>query len=716
MKKYPFSNKAIKAILAASIALSPVVTTGIGFEGDRVEAASTAKADLALERMEKIYDKLDTEALKSFNNAAAIMKDWDDESLWNSFFPGNAVIAKQSLDGTGLTPAGVTSELAIMIHEANNTNKKLSFQLEAFRETDSTLTDVLELKHSNSFADTVLMFLADAEAELRSEDTQRAILREFLKTGSMSTTIENISKQVHEDLVSDPAHPEYVELNRQLHSKLGFGIDGLLSMKDKIYLELEKTKDFSGADIKNIKTGFITATLALWDEEESEDDEDNDPPSNPGPTVPPVTPPTPPAEPKPGEVTLPEGAAEVVREKNPSGKIEVTTKIPSDKVKDIVDVITEDKNIVPVKLEKAVPGEVVKASVPATLFSQAAAKNAKAIVEVQTEEASYKLPAQEIKVADLAKKLGVKEDEVQITVSVNVVEEKDVEDTVGKNKLKLASKVIEFTVVAVAGDKKESVSVFSVYVDRDIVGEEEFDAGNSVAVKLNEDGTFSSIPTLFTGKTATIKSLTNSKYTIVENDITFPDVNNKNWAEDYIETLASKYIIQGKETGMYAPGDQMTRAQFTLLLVRALGLPAVEYDNRFTDVKGNEWFNTNGELMAAVAYGIITGKEDGRFAPNDKITRSQAAVMIDRAMNISFLNYDTSQLDKKKKVEDFKDSKKVGAWAKDSIEAVYQAGIVSGKEDGTFDPNGFTKRDQMAKILGNFLISAKLMNDTINNK
>ncbi|RYI27903.1 S-layer homology domain-containing protein [Bacillus infantis] len=390
------------------------------------------------------------------------------------------------------------------------------------------------------------------------------------------------------------------------------------------------------------------------------------------------------------------------------------TKISSDKIAEITNLITKENPVIKLVLEQAGSGQEAKASIPALLFTEAAKKSADAVIAVQNGEAVYRLPVSQVHAASLAKQLGANEKDIEILISVNQIPEASAPG-VSKNKLDLVSGIFDFTVEAAAGGKTVAAGPFSVYVERDITGAKTFDASKAVGVVLKENGGFAAVPTLFEGSMATVKSLTNSNYAIVENEVTFPDVDKKNWAEEYIETLASKYIIQGKETGKYAPGEQMTRAQFTLLLVRALGLPSVQYDDRFKDVKGNEWFNTNGELMAAVEYGIIQGKEDGRFAPNEKITRSQAAVMIKRAMDIGFVGYDSSQMDGKKQVEDFKDSKKVGSWAKDSIEAVYQAGIVSGKEDGTFDPNGFTKRDQMAKILANFLISANLMNDTIND-
>ncbi|HSO59075.1 MAG TPA: S-layer homology domain-containing protein, partial [Paenisporosarcina sp.] len=413
--------------------------------------------------------------------------------------------------------------------------------------------------------------------------------------------------------------------------------------------------------------------------------------------------PTPPPAPgKPHTIQLPAHAAEVVKEKNPSGMIEVITKIVPGKVKEIVDAMTTEKFIIPVKLEKPAAGEMVKAQVPGSLFIEALKKTKRAMIEIQTDEASYKLPASEIDISDLAKQLGVAESDVQITISVNVVKSPS-------TKAKVVSDVVEFHLEAVAGDKKVTITDFGSFVEREIVGKNEFDPKISVAVKFNQDGTFTSLPTLFNGNVATVKSLTNSTYAIVEQNKTFPDVDNKNWAEESIEKLASKYIIAGKANGTYAPAEDITRAEFTVLLVRALGLPAKEYDNSFSDVKGSEWFNTNGELMAAVQYGLVVGKDDGTFAPYEKLTRTQAAVMIARAMELKFLNFDPANLDSAQKLTEFKDANKFSNRSKLGIEAVYQAGIMAGKKNGTFDPYGYTKRDQMAKILAAFLEKSKLI-------
>ena len=134
---------------------------------------------------------------------------------------------------------------------------------------------------------------------------------------------------------------------------------------------------------------------------------------------------------------------------------------------------------------------------------------------------------------------------------------------------------------------------FTQYVDRVIFGATSFDGHSSTGVRINEDGTLSPLPTYFDGEKANIKSLTNSKYTIVQYEKTFKDVdNNKNWAEEHIEKLASKLVIKGKSGDLYAPNQFMTRGEFAALISRSLGLVAIDdQDVSFSDVSPSQAVN-----------------------------------------------------------------------------------------------------------------------------
>lgn len=669
-------------MLAATIALSPVVTYGVVGSPVQVEAAVTTSSTVgdATTRLVTIYSQLEKlpGAEGAFKTASEKLSNWT-EGEWEALLPtGNKIndsLPDNTSGGSQLSAGILAKEMALITFSADR-NTLQTNMTNFINKYDDALETALEVDNPT---ETILEFLVAAEKQLwENEDALTAITE--------GESIYDLVLIIKTELIKDP---EFKALNDALREKMNFGIEGLFLTKDNINNKLIVDLGDGGRDIVNkINLSLALAALSSL------------------PTPPSFPLPTPGEEQQPGkdEVAIPEDA--VVTEGG-------TTTIPADKVGAIADLVTAEKSVVPVKLPTPAAGEKAKAEVPAALFSEVVKKNAKAVVEVKTEEASYKLPASQINVASLAEKLGVSASDVKINVSVNVVKNEDVKGTVDKNNLKLASKVIEFTIEAVAGDKTEAVKTFSVYVERDIVADTAFDASKSVAVVLNDDGTFKAIPTLFNGKTATIKSLTNSKYTVVENEVTFPDIT-KDWAKEYIETLASKYIIKGHDTGKYAPNGSTTRAEFALLLVRSLGLPGEKYDNRFSDVKGTEWFNENGELMAAVKAGIIEGRDTGKFDPHTAITRAEAAAMIARAIELDFLNYDKSTVDTSKKLKDFKDANKVPTWAKEELEAVVQAGIMSGHDNGTIDANGDTTRNQIAKIVAEFLIKANLMNDTIN--
>ncbi|HWO97575.1 MAG TPA: S-layer homology domain-containing protein [Bacillus sp. (in: firmicutes)] len=133
------------------------------------------------------------------------------------------------------------------------------------------------------------------------------------------------------------------------------------------------------------------------------------------------------------------------------------------------------------------------------------------------------------------------------------------------------------------------------------------------------------------------------------------DVDYEHWAYDELERFVYADIIDGKveyrkysedeESDEYIvtdssdeeafpwviinPEGNVTRAQFTKMLVNAMNLSAGDMEKSFSDVKSADWYYDY--IHIASSQGIVNGKMDGTFRPNDKITRDQMAVMIYRA-------------------------------------------------------------------------------------
>ncbi|HCC08347.1 MAG TPA: hypothetical protein DEP72_09355 [Clostridiales bacterium] len=186
-----------------------------------------------------------------------------------------------------------------------------------------------------------------------------------------------------------------------------------------------------------------------------------------------------------------------------------------------------------------------------------------------------------------------------------------------------------------------------------------------------------------------------SKYAIIEYNKSFDDVGEEHWAKEYIEALATKQITQGITENSFEPSGKVSRAQFATFLVRGLGLTIGEYQGKFADVSSDDWYA--GTVEAAVDASLVEGVGNGKFAPNNQITREEMAVMIMRAykkekdINIS------NEADKAAGI--FEDASKMSDWARDSILAAKANGIISGYTDSLFAPKLPAERAQAAKMI-----------------
>ncbi len=117
----------------------------------------------------------------------------------------------------------------------------------------------------------------------------------------------------------------------------------------------------------------------------------------------------------------------------------------------------------------------------------------------------------------------------------------------------------------------------------------------------------------------------------VSNNV-FVDMNG-HWAQNSVASLAAKQLWHGVAPRIFAPEQPVTRAQFAALLGRTLGLPqgaaAMNGNNKFRDIDGEEWFAP--AVSGAAAAGLIRGYTDGSFRPNQPVTREEAAVLLHRA-------------------------------------------------------------------------------------
>lgn len=110
----------------------------------------------------------------------------------------------------------------------------------------------------------------------------------------------------------------------------------------------------------------------------------------------------------------------------------------------------------------------------------------------------------------------------------------------------------------------------------------------------------------------------------------FKDVNdNYLWAQEAIEELASRGIVNGTSEMTFSPGNNISRADFMTMVVRALNLKA-DISSNFDDVKKDDYYYE--ALGISKALGIADGVGGNTFNPLGEISRQDLMVLVSRAL------------------------------------------------------------------------------------
>jgi hypothetical protein len=347
--------------------------------------------------------------------------------------------------------------------------------------------------------------------------------------------------------------------------------------------------------------------------------------------------------------------------------------------------------------------------IPAAVLQKAQEKGM--LLGIDSRIGNYTLPLAALKLNEIADGMGVKLEDLSLNIKISKATE-DMKKTLNshiREGQQILVDPVGFTVeiTAPGGKKVEYKSFGGAYVERELALSCEVDVNQSTGAHWNEaKGQFSPVPTRFVTRNgicyAVILNRTNSLYTVLQASKTFSDIQD-NWAKKDIELLASKMLIAGKSETAYEPGSSITRAEFSALLVRALGLEeGVLSKGQFKDVDGAAWYA--GSIAAAVAENIIKGYDGGFFKPDNKITREEMAVMIVRATRVAGKEDTLSGSEQKELLARFKDQQKISSWAASDAALAVKAGIISGMPDGGFSPGNNADRAQSAAILKRFLI------------
>ncbi|MBE6911018.1 MAG: hypothetical protein E7473_00660 [Ruminococcaceae bacterium] len=173
-------------------------------------------------------------------------------------------------------------------------------------------------------------------------------------------------------------------------------------------------------------------------------------------------------------------------------------------------------------------------------------------------------------------------------------------------------------------------------------------------------------------------------------EVRFIDLGAHAWAADSINSLADEGIIKGTSANTYSPGNNITRADFAILLVRAFEKESDNTEN-FADVSETDYFVK--ELAVARNTGLVSGVGDNKFAPRQSIKRCDMMLMVYRVLKDSdtLVGADIIR-------PQYADFDSVPDYAKEAVSALIGAGLVNGKNN-LIAPNDNTTRAEVAVLL-----------------
>lgn len=176
----------------------------------------------------------------------------------------------------------------------------------------------------------------------------------------------------------------------------------------------------------------------------------------------------------------------------------------------------------------------------------------------------------------------------------------------------------------------------------------------------------------------------------------FTDVSRSDWYYQFVDYVTSKGYFNGVADKTFAPADNMTRAMFVTVLFRFHGAKGDSSQSAFVDVAPGEWYTA--AINWAAANKIVDGVGNGKFAPNDPITRAQMCAMIERYLDLYRKAWKVT-LPESGSLSVMVDESAIPAYALAAVKQCQRHGLVNGFEDGTFRPNDLSTRAQVAAVI-----------------
>ena len=172
-------------------------------------------------------------------------------------------------------------------------------------------------------------------------------------------------------------------------------------------------------------------------------------------------------------------------------------------------------------------------------------------------------------------------------------------------------------------------------------------------------------------------------------DVKFTDVAETDKGYEAIYKLVNAGVLVGDGDGKFRPNDGLTRAEFCKIINLIFDYKE-EAETNFKDVKETDWYYK--EVLIAKKAGYIAGYGDDTFRGENMLTREETCVIISRVANLYPLPY----------TKVIKDN--VSSWAKEYVEKVLANRLMSLETGDMFRATENITRAEMAMVSAGFVV------------
>jgi len=177
-------------------------------------------------------------------------------------------------------------------------------------------------------------------------------------------------------------------------------------------------------------------------------------------------------------------------------------------------------------------------------------------------------------------------------------------------------------------------------------------------------------------------------------ETTFNDVKKDDWHYDYVKYVYENDLMQGTENG-FEPDIKMTRAMLVTVIYRMANPEISEKTCAFADVPENAWYRD--AVAWAASKGIVNGKSETEFAPEEYVTREQMAVILCRFAKANGMDV-TEIAD----ISKFSDADDISGFALEAMRWTYKMELINGTSESNLSPKDVSTRAQVAAVLTRF--------------